>query len=86
MKEVPHPRYEFVFGTCSRQVSDDIGEHLGSDRSVLGAVQVERRHSRDGERRRRFAYRVRVGVRGIELGAVGRQHACDRVGGDVAAE
>ncbi len=70
--------------SVSRKVRAEVAEQFSTDRSVVGAVQIQRRHRRRLHRGCRFGFRVRVGELRIERGPIRRNDIRDVIGGHVA--
>ena len=71
MQEMPCPVDDFDGRARRRQVGGHIVEHVDSERSVVGAVQIQRGHRWRLHRRQGLGNRVRIGELLIERRPVG---------------
>src|ERR1700749_562005 len=66
MQEVSDAVDDLESGSVSRKVRAEVAEQVSADRSVVGAVQIQRRYWRRLHGGRGFGFRVRVGELRIE--------------------
>ena len=66
MQEMPYPVDDFEFGARCGQVVRRMAEYVDAERSVVGAVEIQRGYRRILQCRQRFRRRVRVGEVRVE--------------------
>ena len=85
MQEMADAVKDFVDRARCGQVCVDVGQQVCPERTVGGAVQIQRRHRRRLPARSRFRRRIGIGEVRVERRSVGSDDVGDVVGVDMSA-
>src|SRR5258708_21914544 len=81
VQEVSDAVDDLESGSISRKVWAEVAKEVSADRSVVGAVQIQRRHRRRLHGGCRFGFSVRVGELRIERSPIRCNDIRDVIGG-----